>query len=393
MTLGRYLTGVIQVELVSADIAGALLAMQQAQIPVWDFVDCGELSVQFFVSRKDYPQLCRQLEKRGDQLRIVMRRGLYWSLIGLRKRPVLVLGLSMMLLFSLWLPSRVLFVQVQGNSGIDGRKIVEVASRCGIHFGATRREVRSEKMKNALLQAMPELSWAGVNTYGCTAVISVREGTKDTYGAQEHRVSSIVATRDGIIREVTVLRGNGLCKAGQVVRAGQVLISGYTDCGIAMQATAAKGEVYAQTDRALTVVSPAGIISRREKQEQMKKYSLIIGKKRINFSNSSGISGSGCAKIYEQRYLTLPGGFVLPVSIVVETWTAYAFSDDPLELDLSRASRQYLLHIMCAGTILHAKERMEERDGLRILYGNYSCHEMIGITRLEESIPDHGKND
>lgn len=32
-------------------------------------------------------------------------------------------------------------------------------------------------MKNALLSAIPELQWAGVNTYGCRAVISVRERT------------------------------------------------------------------------------------------------------------------------------------------------------------------------------------------------------------------------
>ena len=37
--------------------------------------------------------------------------------------------------------------------------------------------IRSEKVKNSLLQRIPQLQWAGINTDGCVAVISVREKT------------------------------------------------------------------------------------------------------------------------------------------------------------------------------------------------------------------------
>ena len=387
------LTGYVQVELTSADMEGAMRLLQQAQIPVWDFQEAGPLVIRFCIRRRDWKPVQQILQKRGDQLTLLKRQGLYWMLVSLKKRPVLIVGLWLLLMFSLWLPSRVLFVQVDGNAQVDSRRILEAAAECGIHFGANRRQVRSEQMKNALLQAIPDLSWAGVNTYGCTAVICVRERMKDESPVHQNTVSSIVASRDGIIAEITVLRGNGLCKVGQAVKAGQVLISGYTDCGIVMQATCAKGEVYAQTNRSLTAVCPSIFLVRGEKKQQIKKYSLIIGKKRINFSNNSGISGCGCAKIYEQSYLTLPGGFVLPVSIVVETWVSYDFLEKTVELDLSFASRQYLVNSMCAGRILLSKEEMDQREGLLILNGNYSCYEMIGTTRPEESIRNHGEND
>ncbi len=393
MAFWQYFVGVLRVEITSADIAGAMQLIQRGEFPAWNFQVIGPLVMRFSISRRDWNRLCVLLERRGDQIKLLKRSGLYWTLLSLRKRPVLVVGIWLMLIFTIWLPSRVLFVQVQGNIAVDTRQILQAAAECGINFGASRRGIRSEKMKNALLEAIPELSWAGVNTYGCTAVISVREGAKENSVSPEHAVSSIVALRDGVIREITVLRGNGVCKVGQAVKAGQVLISGYTDCGIAMQATNAKGEVYAQTNRAITAVSPSVISVRGVKQEQIKKYSVIIGKKRINFSNNSGISGGSCAKIYEQRYLTLPGGFVLPVSIVVETWTRYDLTEALLEFDLALASREYLMKAMCAGKILNATEHIEQQDDLLILYGNYSCHEMIGTTRLEESILDHGKND
>ena len=206
----------------------------------------------------------------------------------------------------MWLPSRVLFVQIEGNTHVESRRILESAARCGIAFGASRREIRSEKIKNALIECIPELSWVGVNTYGCTAVISVRERVKESDTENIHGVSSIVASCDGVIRQITVLQGNRVCSVGQAVTKGQVLISGYTDCGISIQATAAKGEVFAETSRSVTAIFPRVCMQRGEKQCIEQKYAVIIGKKRINFSNSSGILGTSCVKMYTEKYLTLP---------------------------------------------------------------------------------------
>ena len=89
-------------------------------------------------------------------------------------RPVLLAGLGILFLLAMYLPSRVLFIRVEGNMQIPDRQILAAAEECGIRFGASRREVRSEKVKNALLSSVPQLQWAGVNTAGCVATISVR---------------------------------------------------------------------------------------------------------------------------------------------------------------------------------------------------------------------------
>ena len=96
----------------------------------------------------------------------------------------------------------------------------------------------------------------GVNTSGCVATVSVRERTDPEVTEQDSAVSNIVASRDGFIVSATVTRGNFLCRVGQSVKAGQVLISGYTDCGICIQATRAEGEIYAQTSRDFAAVTP-----------------------------------------------------------------------------------------------------------------------------------------
>ena len=328
-----------------------------------------------------------------------MRRGgLYWAFKGFLRRPVLLIGLMIFIALAMYLPSRVLFIQVEGNTTIPTRLILEKSEECGITFGASRRNVRSEKMKNALLEAIPELQWAGINTSGCVATITVRERSiKDDQGVSKG-VGSIVAIRDGVIAECTVTKGTPACKVGQAVKAGEVLVSGYTDCGFCIKATKAEGEVYAFTQRELTVSTPENWQIRGAETRQVKKYAVIIGKNRINFYKDSGILDDRCDKMYKESYITLPGGFQLPVILVTEVWTYH--TNDEITLDQERAAatlsnfaQTYLAQHMIAGRILMETENISSEDGTFYLQGNYACHEMIGQVRSEEIIKPDGNND
>lgn len=389
MNLWQSLGGMVEVELLSADLPGVMAAMGKANIDIQDAICSDQLHLRFFIPHSQLTRLDRLAEKKGAQLNVLHRRGLFYDLKGLFNRPVLTVGLLGLLAFSLWIPTRVFFVQVEGNDAVAANKIIEVSSQCGIGFGASRREVRSEKVKNALLSAMPELQWAGVNTYGCRAVITVRERKQPQTENEKITVSSIVALRDAVVREMTVLKGNALCKPGQAVKKGEVLISGYTDCGICIQATDAKGEIYGDTEHRLTTVFPTQYLQRTKISASSKKYSLIIGKNRINFFKGSGISGTTCAKIYEQKYLTLPGGFQLPIAIAWEQWFDYEtqfVTAEEAEKILSDFAASYLPEQMQAGKIIMANELFFQNESHVAMEGIYSCYEMIGITRPEERL-------
>ena len=395
MSFWRSLGGMEELKLISADPNGALLALQKAGITMLDLQKTDSLTWQFCLSRSDSKKVKSILRRRGDTFSVVRRCGVLWTLLGLRKRPVLILGMLGLLLLSFWVPSRVFFVQIEGNEMIPARLIAEQAGECGITFGSSRRQVRSEQVKNQLLSRLPQLQWAGVNTSGCVAVITVQERKPAEEKESCTGICSIVAARDGIISEMTVLRGNGLCKPGQAVKAGQVLISGYTDCGICIRATRADGEILALTKYELTAVFPEEWQVRTKVIGSEKKFSLIIGKNQINFSKDSGISGQSCAKIYEQKFMTLPGGFMLPVSIVCEEWIYYDTSagTETAEQYLQSFACDYITGQTLAGKIVNAQERITSSDGLGRLDGVYICMENIGAVRMEENVPNYGKSD
>lgn len=395
----RSMRGTIRVSLTSADLAGALSAVNMAGIRVFAATQEDDLTLALTVYRRDYPALKKITQRRGERLKLLRRQGVYWTAKGMLRRPLLLAGLLFLLALVLFLPSRVLFVRVEGNTTIPTRLILEQADACGIGFGASRRAVRSEKMKNALLEAVPELQWAGVNTSGCVAIITVRERT--AAGEEQEisgGVSSIVASRDGIIRTCTVVKGNSLCKVGQAVLGGQVLVSGYTDCGISIRATRAEAEIYAETQWELAALTPGNCLQRGAVQRQVKKYSILIGKNRINLYNDSSILDGSCVKMYSENFLTLPGGFSLPVAIVEEVWIYYDSAQIPVsqtraESLLADFVDRYLPSQMIAGQILTRQETVSQGDGVYTLSGQYACLEMIGREQSEEIIKGDGKND
>lgn len=388
MNFWQSLSGSISVEVVTADPTATLMRLHSSEIPLQNVCVPDELTLQFTVQRPYLSSVLSLIEKRGEKSRITAHRGLFWTLRSMLSRPVLIAGLIILILLTTLLPTRMFFFCVEGNDRISTRQILEVASQCGIHFGAARREVRSERVKNALLRAIPDLEWVGINTAGCVATISVRERNRVDEIVENKGVSSIIAARDGTIRELTVTSGSTAFKVGQAVKAGQVLISGYTDCGLSIRAERAKGEILAETNHTLSLIMPQMNAQRGDLIMQSRKYSLIIGKKRINFYQDSGNLDTSCVKMYEENYVTLPGGFQLPIAIVTEICISYdhttAGEQDGSVL-LSYAER-YLRSQMVAGQILTKEETLTDGDSVIRLEGNYGCLEMIGREQSEEII-------
>jgi len=360
-------------------------------IALRDVESVDELTIKFTLDRKHLPKVRALCESSGGSLRLLRSLGIAKLIRRALRRPILIFGAVLIMLLTIYLPTRIILIEVEGAEGIPPEEILAQASHCGIYFGTNRKEIRSERVKNALLEQMPQLQWVGINTYGCRAVISVRPRTLVQEETSQSGVSSLVAIRDGFVTEMTILAGNPLCKVGTMVQKGQVLISGYTDLGICIQGTVAKGEVYARTSHSVEVLTPSERTGRRSKTDESKKYSLIIGKNRINFFKGSGISGTSCDKMYSYHYITLPGGYRLPVALVVEQsiWyeeEASGVDESVAQQQLLDSATEYLRSQMVAGRIDNRYEIVTPMEGVYYQIGKYACYELISRPRPEEDL-------
>ena len=387
----------IKLEITSADIASLLSDLTNVGILLFDIKHTGDISFLCTIRRKDYGFVIQRIKQRGDHFRVVREAYLYSVINRLLHRPVFIVCLALLAVLSAYVPGRILFVEVSGNRAVPTALILEKANENGVRLGAKRKKVRSEQVKNDLLAAIPELQWAGINTSGCVAVISVEERCAPMKMLEEAQVANVVAVRDGRVISCVVSQGNPMCCVGDAVKAGQVLVSGYIDMGIKVRAVKAKAEILAQTIRSMDIITPATYAKRYEKTESGVKISLLIGKKLINFNNDSGISGSTCVKMYSRKYMTLPGGRTLPLGLLIVRCDQYTVDNDSLtaasaEDLVKKASADYLKKQMVCGQILQSNEVFRNCSDLYMLSGEYICSEMIGKTANEERIYRNGKN-
>ena len=397
MSFWKQAAGIVRAELVSADPEGALRALGEAGIELDEITPKGALTLEFLLRREDLPAAEALCRKRGDGFRVLGRQGLWYAVGALWERKLLLTGLFFLLGLTILLPTRVLFFRVEGNRTVPTARILWEAERQGLSFGASRRGVRSERVKNALLEAIPELEWVGVNTQGCTAVISVRERTAPAPAPEaKHQVGNIVAAMDGYILSVTVTQGTGLVQPGQAVKKGEILISGYTDCGICIQAAQAEGEILAQTQRQIEAVTPAQYLRKGKITGTKRALSLLLGKKRIFFWKDSGILEGSCDRIQKDYPLTLPGRFRLPVSLRVETYeiresTSAKLTGAEASALLEAFAARYLPRQMIAGRIQQTRQTIQRNGDIYRLRGGYLCQEMLGREKREGNGESNGK--
>ena len=387
----------LQITCICAQPYTVLNQLISAGIHVQDVVYSDPLTVRLWVFARDFEQLKLFMQNCDCSYSITAKQGLLWYQNALFKRPILVCGLLLYILTALWLPGRILFVSVEGNQEIPEKYILECAKRCGIEFGSTRKAVRSEQAKNKLLSAIPQLQWVGINTSGCIANITVREGITQDILPAERSVSAIVASRVGVVQSINVLHGTGLCTVGQSVKQGEVLISGYTDCGLKITAQNADGEVFAYTNRELKVLAPKPITQKRAVIDKCSSYRLKVGKKVINLYNGSGISGASCDKMYVEEYWSLPGGFPLPICLIRETCVYYDTLDPVWDVTqqepwVAEFADRYLTGHMVAGSILTRNATWLTEDTHTVMTGQYTCLEMIGKVKYEETLQKNAED-
>ena len=372
--------------------------LDKMQIVLRDVRIIGDISISCVVNRCHIRLIQQKLMSRGDRVEILHILGMANQINKIVKRPVLVFSTMLIALLSIFAQNRILFIEVEGNVTVPTNQILEQAAQTGIHFGATRRSVKSENVKNTILSEIPDLQWFGVTTSGCVANILVKERniTEETR-VEERFVSNMIATQDGIITECTVRRGNCLCQIGQAVTAGELLVSGYTDCGLIVRATQVDAEIAADTLREVEAVTPATYAFRSQEIGRKKYYSLLIGKKLINFFKDSGISDTTCVKMYEKKCLTLPGGMTLPIAVIIEEHVCYEMDTVLLPEEvgsalLEKTAKDYLVSKLVSGRINKADILVQSDDGLYRLVGRYACNEMIGQVVYEESAYNYGEN-
>lgn len=377
----RFCLGEARVRITGACPEGCLNAFNRGGVEFWSI--CREDALHYCVSiRPSAVQRAQTLGLRAFcTVECLEQRGLRQTVQQALRRPVLLLGVGAAIFLLFFLQSFVWTIEIDGCETVRPEIVRRALEEQGIFCGAWAGDIPYKEVRHELLNRVPELSWAAVNRSGGKLHVLVTERQSTPSADAPYDAANLIAARDGVLTEVSVLEGMRLCAVGDTVRAGQVLVSGVEDYGLYLRAVCAQGEIYGRTWRSQTLVTPSMRQEKRYTGREWTRVTLVVGRKRINLCGNSGISGTTCDKMVNVKELTLPG-YAFPVRLETECWREYETAAVPkpkktAQTALEDAFVRMTQAGMLAGRIEQADYRLDAGGALYILRCEATCSEML----------------
>lgn len=319
---------------------------------------------------KDFFSLKPLAAKCRTRVRVCKKCGLPFFLNRHRKRKVFAAGLLASGFFIFFLSCFVWNISIDGNVSISRPVIMEYLMQQEIGYGTPKRAIDCKQLSADLRNDFPNLTWVSVKLSGTELSINVQEnmdavdetgqylsaagesgGTTDA-GPSAAVPSDLVADEGGTIVKMITREGTPLVKEGDVITAGDSLVSGElaitddSDTVVSYRYCRADADVYIQTT--LPYHDEFPLIHDTPEYTGRKRYGFYIKLFGRFYGVDLGIDAFETADIIgRERQLCLFQDFYLPVSAGIlraQEYRIFAGAYTKKEaLDLAEANLQKFL--------------------------------------------------
>ena len=299
-------------------------------VEFWD-MERQEDDIVFTTHRRDYGYIKSRAKSGGYTVIGVKKSGTAFFLWRLRKRYILLAGVTLCAAL-MWLSGLFIWeITVTGNETVPTSEILSHLRQLGVEIGTFRLTLDEDYISNKMLIEIPELCWLTVNTQGSRAEVKVREEIRKPEMVESDVPTELYATKAGIIEEMNIYDGKTLSAVGDTVSAGDVLVSGQMDSLTSgTRYVHAMGEVTARTWYTKSAMLGDTVTAKQYTGETKRQFALIIGERRLNLYLDSGIGWDNYDKTAKIHRLTI-FGTVLPVALTEDTYSRYTEKQVKLE--------------------------------------------------------------
>ena len=248
----------------------------------------------------------------------------------------------------------------------------------GLYIGAYIPNIDAVRLENELVIESESLSYASINLRGTVAEGVVREQKNKDVEELSHP-SNLIADCDGQIEAIEVRGGMPSVKRGQIVKKGQILVSGVIDSqAVGYRLVRARGEVFAKITLSYKAEIPLVSEKKVYTGDKKVKTSIKFFSKKINLFGNSEISYEKYDTIEEEKRICLFDRIELPLFIVKSTYSEYVSEPENTDektayalakKEILRQSEEALSSVQ----ILAREERWESDGDVFTLYTDIDC--------------------
>jgi sporulation protein YqfD len=198
----------------------------EQNIMLHDLKRSGLKAVEGVCVESDFAKLSELAEKRGWKLTRLRHKRLSAVRNWLKKRLAVAVGLVLCLTLAAVSMQFIWRIDIL-DAGPYESEVRLYLKEQSIQPGIWKRNVSLAELSSGLEWRMPRVAWVQAYYRGAALVIRCVLGVPPPGIETEGGPGDVVAQRDGILVSLLPLAGTSMCKPGDIVRAGQVLIAGW----------------------------------------------------------------------------------------------------------------------------------------------------------------------
>ncbi|MBE6688071.1 MAG: hypothetical protein E7588_02200 [Ruminococcaceae bacterium] len=293
-------------------------------------------------------------------------------------------------------------IEVSGNVKLNYAQISHMLDKQGFCEGTFLPGKKLKRIETAVMAENEDVAFIAINMRGTTAKVQVHERVLP--GDKEDLTTpvNLVASYPGQIVKTEVVSGETVVKRGDAVTQGQLLVSGVIDSNtVGYRVRRASGKVMASTRHSLEYKIPLLQTEKHYTGKEIKRKSIKILGKYINFFINSGNLYEKYDTIYDEESVIVFDTVELPIYYAVTTYAEY--EEREIEIDIKRARELaydcYASFIGSRKSVSVESENLNEevRDGYFVLSGTVDCIEDIAQEKIfyynqEQNTKNDGTN-
>jgi len=274
--------------------------------------------------KNDYKKI---LYENGIEAEFSKNKGISEFIFKYSKRWGLFLGIIILFL-CVNLSSKIVWrIDIDGNFNTSDEEIVALLDDCGLRLGTYIPKINYDRLHNKFLLKSDKISWISVNVVGNVANVKVKERMKEDE-IRPSTYTNVVAKEDGQIAMVTLYDGAKVINIGDIVKKGDILISGVMDsASLGVRYVHAGGIVKAYVRKNISIKIPMTQQKKMYTGNSYEDKSIKIYAKNINIFKKYRNYDMLCDKIESQENISLFGICSLPVTVYKTRYLEYRYDD------------------------------------------------------------------
>jgi similar to stage IV sporulation protein len=262
------------------------------KIYIWNLMRVEE-DYQFNITAANYKKLKPIAKKTGMVPKITSKTGFPFYRHRYKKRKGFFIGIILCCILVYIMSLFIWDISIQGGSKYTPQAMLKFLKEKQVFTGIQKKNVNCQEIEETIRLAYQDIGWVSAEIKGTRLIIKITETNMPAPAKIAMEPSHIVATKPGIVKEIIARSGTPIVKIGDVVKPGDILVSGINtvkgdfDEILSMTPIVADADILLKTYYDYSDSFPMYYIDKIYTEIKLKGYYLSLFGKKIFLYNPS----------------------------------------------------------------------------------------------------------